>query len=49
VHGEAPHFVLGHADAELERLRLQSAIYAGVTRRLIRECGIAPDRLPRAS
>ena len=34
---------------ELEGLRLQSAIYAGVTRRLIRECGIAPDRLRRAS
>ena len=31
MHGEAPHFGLGHADAELERLRLQSAIYAGVT------------------
>jgi SAM-dependent methyltransferase len=39
---QAPHYVLGHSDAELERLRLQSAIYAGVTRRLIRECGIAP-------
>ena len=25
----------------------EEAIYAGVTRRLIRECGIAPDRLRR--
>src|SRR5271170_5692902 len=39
---EAPHYVLGHSDAELERLRLQSALYADATRRVIRESGIAP-------
>ncbi len=39
---QAPHYVLGHSEAELERLRLQSSVYAGVTRRMIRECGIAP-------
>ena len=38
----APRYVLGHSDAELERLRLQSTVCADVTRRMIRECGIAP-------
>jgi 2-polyprenyl-3-methyl-5-hydroxy-6-metoxy-1,4-benzoquinol methylase len=34
------HYVLGHADVEIERLELQASIIASVTRRLIRECGI---------
>lgn len=32
---------LGHDDPEIERLQLQATIIAGVTRRLIAECGIA--------
>jgi SAM-dependent methyltransferase len=35
-----PAYVLGHADLEIERLQLQAGIIAGVSRRLIRECGI---------
>jgi 2-polyprenyl-3-methyl-5-hydroxy-6-metoxy-1,4-benzoquinol methylase len=35
-------YVLGHADLELERLQFQADIIAGVSRRLIRECGIGP-------
>jgi len=35
-------YVLGHADLEIERLQLQAAVLAPVTRRLIRECGIRP-------
>jgi SAM-dependent methyltransferase len=35
------HYVLGHSDLEIERLELQASIIAGVTRRLIRECGIS--------
>jgi 2-polyprenyl-3-methyl-5-hydroxy-6-metoxy-1,4-benzoquinol methylase len=47
VHGEltmnlSPAYMLGHADQELERLQLQASIVAGITRRLIRECGIGP-------
>jgi SAM-dependent methyltransferase len=38
----APAYALGHADAELERLQLQADIISPVTRRLIRDCGIAP-------
>jgi SAM-dependent methyltransferase len=38
----APAYVLGHTDFEIERLQLQAEILAGVTRRLIRECGIGP-------
>jgi SAM-dependent methyltransferase len=37
-----PTYVLGHADLEIERLQLQAAVLAPVTRRLIRECGIKP-------
>ena len=37
---ESPVYVLGHDAHELERLQLQSQIIGGVTRRLIRECGI---------
>src|SRR6185295_3495285 len=37
-----PAYILGHADLEIERLQLQADIIAGVTRRLIRECGIGP-------
>jgi 2-polyprenyl-3-methyl-5-hydroxy-6-metoxy-1,4-benzoquinol methylase len=33
-------YVLGHADQEIERLRLQAGIIGPVTRRLIHECGI---------
>jgi 2-polyprenyl-3-methyl-5-hydroxy-6-metoxy-1,4-benzoquinol methylase len=36
----APHYVLGHSDAELERLKLQSTVFGDVTRRMIRESGI---------
>jgi ubiquinone/menaquinone biosynthesis C-methylase UbiE len=36
----ASHYVLGHSDAELERLQLQARCLEGLTRRLIRECGI---------
>lgn len=35
-------YVLGHADLEIERLQLQAGIIAGVSRRLIKECGIEP-------
>jgi ubiquinone/menaquinone biosynthesis C-methylase UbiE len=38
----APVYVMGHADLEIERLQLQASIIAGVTRRLIQECGIRP-------
>jgi SAM-dependent methyltransferase len=37
-----PVYVLGHADLEIERLQFQAGIIAGVSRRLIRECGIGP-------
>jgi ubiquinone/menaquinone biosynthesis C-methylase UbiE len=37
-----PVYVLGHADFEIERLQVQAGIIADVSRRLIRECGIAP-------
>src|SRR5262245_29577213 len=37
-----PAYILGHADLEIERLQLQADIIAGVTRRLIRKCGIGP-------
>ena len=35
-------YVLGHADCEIERLQFQADVIAGVSRRLIRECGIGP-------
>jgi 2-polyprenyl-3-methyl-5-hydroxy-6-metoxy-1,4-benzoquinol methylase len=35
-------YVLGHAELEIERLQLQAGIIGGVSRRLIRECGIGP-------
>jgi ubiquinone/menaquinone biosynthesis C-methylase UbiE len=35
-------YLLGHSDQEIERLQLQAQCLEGVTRRLIRECGIAP-------
>jgi ubiquinone/menaquinone biosynthesis C-methylase UbiE len=35
-------YVFGHADLEIERLQFQAGIIAGVSRRLIRECGIGP-------
>jgi SAM-dependent methyltransferase len=35
-------YVLGHADLEIQRLQFQADIIAGVSRRLIRECGIGP-------
>jgi 2-polyprenyl-3-methyl-5-hydroxy-6-metoxy-1,4-benzoquinol methylase len=38
----SPHYVLGHSDAELKRLQLQSIVYSGITRRMIRDCGIEP-------
>jgi SAM-dependent methyltransferase len=41
MNAEAP-YVLGHADPEIERLQFQADIIAGVSRRLIRECGIGP-------
>ena len=37
---QAAHYVLGHSDAELERLKLQSTVFGIITRRMIRECGI---------
>jgi SAM-dependent methyltransferase len=37
-----PVYVLGHADLEIERLQFQADIIAGVSRRLIRECGVGP-------
>jgi len=35
-------YVLGHSDFEIARLKLQAAALAGITRRLIGECGIQP-------
>lgn len=35
-------YVLGHSDAELERLQLQAEALEPLTRRLIQECGISP-------
>ena len=35
-------YLLGHSDQEIERLKLQAECLEGLTRRLIRECGIAP-------
>ena len=37
---QAAHYVLGHSDGELERLKLQSTVFGVITRRMIRECGI---------
>jgi SAM-dependent methyltransferase len=34
-------YLLGHSDQEIERLQLQAECLEGLTRRLIRECGIA--------
>ncbi len=34
-------YLLGHSDQEIERLQLQAQCLEGLTRRLIRECGIA--------
>jgi ubiquinone/menaquinone biosynthesis C-methylase UbiE len=36
------NYVLGHSDAEIERLQLQAKVLEGPTRRLIQECGIRP-------
>src|SRR5215468_2005752 len=33
-------YVLGHSDFELERLKIQAAVLANITRRLIGECNI---------
>src|SRR5215470_16768012 len=33
-------YVLGHSDFEIERLQIQAAVLANITRRLIRECNI---------
>ena len=38
----ANEYLLGHADPELERLQLQARCLEGLTRRLIKECGIEP-------
>jgi 2-polyprenyl-3-methyl-5-hydroxy-6-metoxy-1,4-benzoquinol methylase len=35
-------YVMGHADLEIERLKLQASIIEAVTCRLIKECGIRP-------
>src|SRR5215475_5022290 len=35
-------YVLGHSDLEIERLKIQAIAIAGITRRLIGECGIQP-------
>jgi Methylase involved in ubiquinone/menaquinone biosynthesis len=35
-------YVLGHSDFEMERLQIQGAVLADVTRRLIGECNIQP-------
>ena len=35
-------YVLGHSDFEIERLQIQAAALADITRRLIRECNIQP-------
>ncbi len=37
-----PEYIFGHADPELERLQFQARIVEGVTRRFIRESGVAP-------
>jgi SAM-dependent methyltransferase len=37
---DRPQYVLGHSEVEIERLELQASIISGVTRRLIRKCGI---------
>jgi SAM-dependent methyltransferase len=37
---DKPTYVLGHADPEMERIRLQAKLIEGVSRRLIRDCGI---------
>jgi SAM-dependent methyltransferase len=37
----APAYVLGHTASEMERLQFQAGIIEPVTRRLIRECGVA--------
>jgi 2-polyprenyl-3-methyl-5-hydroxy-6-metoxy-1,4-benzoquinol methylase len=39
----ANEYLLGHADPELERLQLQARCLEGLTRRLIKECGIEPE------
>jgi ubiquinone/menaquinone biosynthesis C-methylase UbiE len=39
---DAPAYLLGHADSEIERLQFQADIIAPVTRRLIRDCAIGP-------
>jgi len=44
-----PTYVFGHADLEIERLQLQAAVLAPVTRRLIRECVINSRLLARAA
>jgi precorrin-6B methylase 2 len=36
------NYLLGHSDQEIERLRLQALCLEGLTRRLIKECGIEP-------
>ena len=33
-------YVLGHSDFEIERLQIQAAVLANITRRLILECNI---------
>lgn len=35
-------YVLGHSDFEMERLQIQAAVLADITRRLIGECNIQP-------
>jgi 2-polyprenyl-3-methyl-5-hydroxy-6-metoxy-1,4-benzoquinol methylase len=35
-------YVLGHSNFEVERLQIQAAVIADITKRLIRECGIRP-------
>jgi SAM-dependent methyltransferase len=35
-------YVLGHSDFEIERLQIQAAVLASITRRLIAECNIRP-------
>src|SRR6516164_3839030 len=35
-------YVLGHSDLEIERLKIQAAAIADITRRLIGECDIQP-------
>ncbi|WP_374307282.1 methyltransferase domain-containing protein [Methylocella sp.] len=37
---EHPAYALGHADPEIERLKLQARLIEGVTRRLIEACGV---------